>query len=419
MRRAGALAREPPPMARRLPLLLLLLLLPFVLAPQAAGDDVSHKTAVDAQLAQLRAKMAAASAKEDALSSHISSVTGDIRVLERRSGDVAAQLKSLQADLELHRARLVRLTQLLELQTARLNFLKSQYTTAIARLDHRVVELYKEDRPSTLDVLVSAASFTDALDQVDYMSTVGNEDANVSASVRAARNEMKTLRTQTRATHEQVAAATRVIAVRTAQELELQNTLLARKNGLAAARQSQLDALTTVRSDHRDAVAEAAGLAKVSAQLGEQIRAAQAAAAAQATPAISPTQSVYHATQSASGFIWPVSGPVVSPFGMRWGRMHEGVDIGVGYGTPIHAAAAGTVITAGWEDGYGNLIVVDHGGGIATAYGHQSSFAVGYGAHVEQGQVIGYVGCTGHCFGPHLHFEVRVNGTAVDPLGYL
>jgi murein DD-endopeptidase MepM/ murein hydrolase activator NlpD len=104
---------------------------------------------------------------------------------------------------------------------------------------------------------------------------------------------------------------------------------------------------------------------------------------------------------------------------MRWGRMHEGIDIAAGYGTPIAAAASGTVITAGWEGGYGNLIVIDHGNGLATAYAHQSSFAVGYGAHVSQGQTIGYVGCTGHCYGPHLHFEVRVNGTPVDPLGYL
>jgi murein DD-endopeptidase MepM/ murein hydrolase activator NlpD len=104
---------------------------------------------------------------------------------------------------------------------------------------------------------------------------------------------------------------------------------------------------------------------------------------------------------------------------MRWGRMHEGIDIGVGYGTPIHAAAAGTVIYCGWMEGYGNLVVIDHGGGLATAYGHQSSIAVGCGQTVAQGDVIGYVGCTGHCFGPHLHFEVRINGTPVDPLGYL
>jgi murein DD-endopeptidase MepM/ murein hydrolase activator NlpD len=99
--------------------------------------------------------------------------------------------------------------------------------------------------------------------------------------------------------------------------------------------------------------------------------------------------------------------------------MHEGIDLGAGYGTPIAAAAAGTVIYAGWLGGYGNLTVVDHGGGLATAYGHQSSIAAGVGEQVAQGQTIGYVGSTGHSTGPHLHFEVRVNGQAVDPLGYL
>ncbi len=114
---------------------------------------------------------------------------------------------------------------------------------------------------------------------------------------------------------------------------------------------------------------------------------------------------------------------MISGFGYRClggiCRMHEGVDIGAGSGTPISAAASGSVIYAGWMGGYGNLVVIDHGGGLSTAYAHQSSFAVGSGTHVSQGQVIGYVGCTGRCFGPHLHFEVRVNGGAVDPLSYL
>jgi murein DD-endopeptidase MepM/ murein hydrolase activator NlpD len=99
--------------------------------------------------------------------------------------------------------------------------------------------------------------------------------------------------------------------------------------------------------------------------------------------------------------------------------LHAGIDIGVPSGTPIHAAASGTVVIAGWVSGYGNYTCIDHGGGLATCYAHQSSFATSVGAHVSQGQVIGYTGCTGHCFGPHLHFEVRINGTPVDPLGYL
>jgi murein DD-endopeptidase MepM/ murein hydrolase activator NlpD len=101
------------------------------------------------------------------------------------------------------------------------------------------------------------------------------------------------------------------------------------------------------------------------------------------------------------------------------GRLHAGVDIGVGYGTPIHAAAAGTVIHAGWLGGYGNLVVVDHGDGLSTAYGHQQRIYVSPGQGVAQGDVLGEVGNTGYSFGPHLHFEVRVNGNAVDPLGYL
>ena len=117
--------------------------------------------------------------------------------------------------------------------------------------------------------------------------------------------------------------------------------------------------------------------------------------------------------------IWPVSGPVTSGFGWRWGRMHEGIDIAVPTGTPVAAAASGRVIYAGWMGGYGNLVVIDHGGGIATAYGHNSSIAVGNGSSVSQGQTISYAGSTGHSTGPHVHFEVRVNGSPVDPLGYL
>jgi murein DD-endopeptidase MepM/ murein hydrolase activator NlpD len=119
-----------------------------------------------------------------------------------------------------------------------------------------------------------------------------------------------------------------------------------------------------------------------------------------------------------------VNGPITSPFGPRClgngdCSSHPGIDIGAPAGTGIKAAAAGTVIYAGWLGGYGNLTVIEHGNGLATAYGHQSSIAVGVGAAVAQGQIIGYVGCTGYCFGAHLHFEVRVNGQPVNPLDYL
>ncbi len=114
-----------------------------------------------------------------------------------------------------------------------------------------------------------------------------------------------------------------------------------------------------------------------------------------------------------------MNGPVVSPFGMRWGRLHAGIDIAVPSGTPIHAADGGRVVLMGWVGGYGNYTCIQHTSSLSSCYAHQSSFATSNGASVSQGQVIGSVGCTGHCFGDHLHFETRVNGAPVDPMGYL
>jgi murein DD-endopeptidase MepM/ murein hydrolase activator NlpD len=115
----------------------------------------------------------------------------------------------------------------------------------------------------------------------------------------------------------------------------------------------------------------------------------------------------------------PVGGPITSGFGPRWGRMHQGIDIGAPTGTPIHAADGGTVVTAGWLGGYGNAVIIDHGGGRATLYGHQSRLGVGVGQSVGRSAVIGYVGSTGNSTGPHLHFEVRINGVPHNPLNYL
>jgi murein DD-endopeptidase MepM/ murein hydrolase activator NlpD len=116
---------------------------------------------------------------------------------------------------------------------------------------------------------------------------------------------------------------------------------------------------------------------------------------------------------------WPVGGVLTSPYGMRWGRMHQGIDVGAGMGTPIRAAAGGTVFFCGSMGGYGNATLIDHGNGMVTLYAHQSQLACSNGQRVGAGQVIGYVGSTGHSTGPHLHFETRVGGVAVDPMQYL
>jgi murein DD-endopeptidase MepM/ murein hydrolase activator NlpD len=123
--------------------------------------------------------------------------------------------------------------------------------------------------------------------------------------------------------------------------------------------------------------------------------------------------------RGSGGLLWPANGPISSGFGMRWGRLHAGVDIPLTNGTPLRAADSGRVAIAGWTGGYGNYTCIQHNGSLSTCYGHQSSIGVSVGSSVSQGQVIGRSGNTGNSTGPHLHFEVRINGSPVDPMGYL
>ncbi len=138
-----------------------------------------------------------------------------------------------------------------------------------------------------------------------------------------------------------------------------------------------------------------------------------------------PRSRVARATRSRpAGPRWvrPVAAGVVSPYGMRWGRLHPGVDFGARYGAPIHAVGDGVVIGAGYlagESGYGQLILIRHAGGVVTAYAHTSKLLVHAGERVHAGDVIGRVGATGHVTGPHLHFEVRLGGRKVNPVPWL
>jgi murein DD-endopeptidase MepM/ murein hydrolase activator NlpD len=189
----------------------------------------------------------------------------------------------------------------------------------------------------------------------------------------------------------------------------VRQTLDSERAAVGSELQTQYARLGSIAQQKARFAAEASELRTESARIGAFLR-----GQSNTPPTVSP-----------KGMIWPVNGPVTSGFGWRIHpvfherRFHSGIDISSPYGTPIRSAASGKVVFAGSQTGYGNYVIVYHGGKIATLYAHMSSIGVGDGTQVIQGQTIGRVGCTGYCTGPHVHFEVRVDGNPVDPIRWL
>ena len=279
-------------------------------------------------------------------------------------------------------------------------------------LEERIVEIYKSeafDIAST--VLLDIGSLTDLLDQFEYLQDIAARDDEILTGVTEGRIETRKARIRTRRTRRSLVRVTAQLASRTEEQRQARDAVAARERDVTAARDDKSALLARVRQTQDVARDDIRELAAASEQLEKEIRAAQRRIAA---PASSGS-----GRRPASGFIWPVDGVLTSGFGQRWGRLHAGIDVGVGFGTAIRAVALGTVVYSGWLGGYGNLVVVDHGNGLSSAYGHQQRIYAGLGQSVAQGESLGEVGSTGNSTGPHLHFEVRINGLAVDPLGYL
>ena len=398
-------------MRLRLSIGLLLAGLLLVVSPVASGQESAseRKQIVDGRIGALERKIEAAREREGVLSAEIEVVSDKIDALRNDVDVASARLDQLETLLSLHQRRLDRLNALYELQTRKLVFLQRQHKEAVARLSKRLVEIYTSERTSSLAVVLQSGNFSDMLDQLEFLRTIGRQDKKVASEVENAKLDMQATRNATRKTRRQVAETTRTVAARTSEQRAVRDRLAWSQRELATARRDKRETLASVQEDKEEAIGHMRDLQAQSAALAAKIRSAQSSAVIPG-----PTGEA-----SAAGFVWPVHGVLTSTFGWRWGRMHEGIDIAAGTGTPVVAAASGTVIIAGWMGGYGNLVVVDHGGGISTAYGHNTSVTVGVGQRVAQGQLIAYVGSTGNSTGPHVHFEVRVNGGAVDPMGYL
>jgi murein DD-endopeptidase MepM/ murein hydrolase activator NlpD len=328
----------------------------------------------------------------------IRSLQGEINGLQQRQDTVQGELNTKQAELDSIRNRL-------QIAKDRLTRLRARLVVAQRVLAARLVALYKDDEPDMVTVVLESSGFADLLDRADFLSRISAQDKRIITTVRDLKAQVTTQVHQLTGLERQAAAAANAIRVKRDEIAAAKGQIVARQSDLVAARDQRAGVLSQIRSARHT----------LEGQLHD-LEAKQVQALSASVPGAGPIR------KGSGNFIWPVNGPVVSGFGMRWGRLHAGVDIAVGGGTPIRAAAAGTVAFTqpdASSGGYGNYTCINHGGGISTCYAHQSRFMTSAGAHVSQGQVIGLVGCTGHCFGDHLHFEVRINGSPTDPLPYL
>ena len=331
----------------------------------------------------------------------IEQLTGEVAAIRSREEAVRVRLEAKQAELDQAVA---------ELTTARdrLVELRARLKRALTALRDRLVAMYETGSPDVLSVIVGSSDVDDLAARAEYLDRIHGMDEAIVGRVRGLRDQVQELVDRLRSAKNRIEAARDAIAVEKQALTDARASLQSRQGELVAARQRRESVLDNI-SVHEE-------------ELHEDVAAIQGEIAAQlATSGSAPLPA--GPIQGGSGaLIWPVSGAVVSGFGPRWGRMHEGVDIAVPEMTPIRASASGNVVLLQSEaesGGYGNFVCIDHGGGLSTCYAHLTSFGVASGQAVSQGQIIGYTGCTGSCLGPHLHYEVRINGLATDPMGYL
>ena len=281
----------------------------------------------------------------------------------------------------------------------------------------RVRDIYINGRLSYLDVVIGSKDFSDFANRLEVLKRIIDSDITLINEIKKERAEIEA--------HKQKLEADR------AKLVELEKAALAKQAEIEQKKAERNVVLQKAQNDRATAMQAIEELNASSAQVSAMLKERQAARAAAAAAAAAAAQSSGgqgasdNWVQGTGQLGWPVSGEITSPYGYRvhpiWGTTiyHSGIDIGVDEGTPVHAADGGVVVWSGWMGGYGYAVVIDHGNGLSTLYGHNSELAVDEGQSVAKGQVISYAGSTGNSTGPHVHFEVRANGDPVDPMGYL
>jgi murein DD-endopeptidase MepM/ murein hydrolase activator NlpD len=378
--------------------------------PSSGQSKQQELSKLQSRIAEARKKIGRKKGAERVLSSQIAGYSRRIDRLQGRITTLSTRQERIQADLDAKRAELERLRDELRTERARLVRLRTRLNETRGMLRVRLVEIYKSERPDFVTVVLNSDGFADLLERGEFIKRISDQDRRIVTIVRNAkidsvRSEQRLDRLETRQQ-----TVTEIVQRRRDEIAAVRMELVGTRVGYTRTKAGKAAALRKVRGDRHSLEQHVDSLEAASNKIAAQLNRVQ-------------QSGDFPIRQGSGSMIWPVNGPITGVFGeARPGHMHAGLDISAGSGTPIHAADDGRVVLmqgVGASGGYGNYTCVQHSASLSTCYAHQSQFGTSLGASVDKGQVIGYVGNTGHSFGAHLHFEVRVNGTPVNPMGYL
>ena len=367
-------------------------------------SDIEHKIEVT------QGKIGRRKGTEHVLSSDIARWTGRIRRLQGRIGTLQQRQNVVQSSLDQAEGELGRTQADLRFQRARQVRLRTRLREARRILSARLVERYQADEPDLVSVILSSKGFAELLERGEFLKRINEQDQRIIALVRDAKADARenAIRLDKLEARQAVVAAR--IQERRDQISEIKQGLINTRVGYDNTRAGKQRALISVRYERRQLEGALSQMKETQARISRILN-----------PPPAGTIPAGPIRGGSGAMIWPINGVLTSPFcePRAWEACHPGIDIAAPTGTPIRAADGGRVAIAGFTGGYGNYTCIQHSASLSSCYGHQSSIGVSVGQQVSKGQVIGAVGTTGHSTGPHLHFEVRINGAVTNPMNYL
>ena len=357
----------------------------MTLAPLAQAETLEEQRDAHIEKAEQAQK------KKNEIESRIEGLSEEKRAVDEAADEATKAYKDVRKELDATEKRI-------DENEDKLKVLNKDFAVKRDQLAKRVRDIYINGQINYLDVLFGAKDFQDFFTRMDLLKRVIQQDYDLVQVVFA---EKTAIETSQKELEKDKAAKEKLVVSAADRKKEAEKK--------QAAKQAIIDKMETDRATQERIINENLAASKEVEQMIRNSRYQPA------SPALS----------GGGALNWPISGPITSPFGWRVhpitgaSRFHSGIDIGGDYGDTIHAAGAGIVSYAGWISGYGYAVIIDHGGGISTLYGHNQALLVSEGQSVSQGQAIAECGSTGNSTGPHCHFEVRVDGEPVDPMGYL